>query len=221
MRVLVADTDAIWVKKLSDEAEKRSMIVECAGNGLEVIKRIRRTPYEALITEVSLPEVDGILACRQIRKLSNLPILFLSSKNQPSEKMAAFEAGADDYILKPCYIPELFARLHVHTRRNEGISVRLPLCIDGITVDKSGKILFIDHRKIEVTPKEFELLALLCENVNIALSRSQIIERVWGSDFYGDDRTIDSHIRSLRRKIAPYHSYIQTVWGYGYKLSKD
>jgi len=221
MRILVADTDVNWVKKLSDEARKRNLIVEHARNGLDAIKQVRRTPYDALITEISLPEVDGVLACRQIRKVSNLPILFLSSKNQPSEKMAAFEAGADDYILKPCYLPELFARLQVHIRRNEGASIRLPLCIDGITVDKSGKILFIDHRKIEVTPKEFDLLALLCENVNIALSRSQIIERVWGPDFYGDDRTIDSHIRSLRRKITPYHPYIQTVWGYGYKLSKD
>jgi DNA-binding response OmpR family regulator len=221
MRILVADTDTNWVKKLSEEAEKHNMVIDHASNGMEAIKRIRRNSYDALITEVSLPDVDGVLACRQIRKISNLPILFLSSKNKPSEKMAAFEAGADDYVLKPCYLPEIFARLQVHLRRKDGFSFRLPLCIDGIMVDKSGKILFIDNRKVEVTPKEFELLALLCENVNIALSRSQIIERIWGADFLGDDRTIDSHIRSLRRKIEPYHTYIRTVWGYGYKLSKE
>ncbi len=174
-----------------------------------------------MITEISLPDIDGVLACRQIRKISNLPILFLSSKNKPSEKMAAFEAGADDYVLKPCYLPEIFARLQVHLRRKDGSSFRLPLCIDGIMVINRGKFSLLIIERLKSLPKNLNCWRCFVKMSTLLYHAAKSLSEFGVLIIWEMIAPLILIIRSLRRKIEPYHTYIRTVWGYGYKLSKD
>jgi len=218
--ILIVDSDPRVRREITDYAKKTGYDVDEAEDGINAIKIFRRREYDAIILDVFLPELDGIDVVRQIRKKSGVPVIFLTAKSREHERLAGFEAGADDYVIKPFYVSELFARLNVLMARG-AVSRRTVLSIRGLSVDLNSREVYVDEKPAVLTPREYDLLVFLMENPNIALSRETILKEVWGPDFEGTDRTVDTHIRTLREAIKPYSGCVMTVWGIGYKLDNS
>lgn len=218
VQLLLADSDKRTQEQIRAGVEKHGYELDTAESGIAAMKLLRRKEYDILLTELELPELDGINVCRQVRKASGIPVIFLSPKSREIDKMKAFDAGADDYVVKPFFTSELMARVHVFLERAGSSGKQAALFCGGISVYLNAKEAYVDGRLIELSPREYALLVLLMENQNIVLSRDVILDEVWGRDYEGTDRTVDSHIKSLRSHIQPYRQYINTVWGIGYKL---
>lgn len=218
MKLLLATSEPSEQDKIIVEAAKHGFEIDAVTDGITAIKFFRRKQYSLAIIDGHLLELDGLIVCRQFRKTSAIPIVILSSKSREFDRLAAFEAGADDYVLKPYFATELFARVKAILKRC-GSGMNMPVInVGGIAIHTDSRAVYVDERVIALTPKEYELLLFLSQNINIALSRDTILLRVWGEDFEGVDRTVDSHIKALRANIKPYDNMIVSVWGYGYKL---
>lgn len=218
IQILLVDSDEGIRTKIKNRAEEAGYAVDEAGDGVSAVKMFRRKVYDLVIMDVYLPELDGINVCRQIRKISDAFIIFLTAKGRETDRLVGFEAGADDYILKPFYVSELMARISTILRRCRNQDMRSVLYSDGVSVHLHSRAVYVDDVPIALAPKEYELLIFLLENRNIALSRETILDQIWGEDFEGTDRTVDTHIRMLREHIKPYGDRITTVWGIGYKF---
>ncbi|NMA49826.1 MAG: response regulator transcription factor, partial [Tissierellia bacterium] len=191
-----------------------------ADNGEMALEYLRIKEYDAVLLDVMMPIRDGWSVLKELRKTSSIPVIMLTAKGEEYDKLYGFELGADDYLVKPFSPKELMARLKVILKRGklkEGTDIYAHL---GLEIDPSARSVYIDKKNIKLTPKEFDLLFYLIQNKNIALSRQQILDGVWGIDFYGDDRTVDQHIKMLRESISPYKDLIKTVWGIGYKYEE-
>ena len=165
--------------------------------------------------DIMMPEMDGYMACKEIKKIKNIPFIMLSARSEEYDKLIGFDLGIDDYVTKPFSPKELIARVKaVLNRNNESVCLEL----DGIKIDDLAHEVYIDNMQIELTPKEYDLLKYLIENKNIALSRENLLTKIWGYDFYGDDRTVDTHIKTLRAHLGKYRDLIKTVRGMGYKI---
>jgi DNA-binding response OmpR family regulator len=215
---------------VDDEARIREMIIEYmslenyeidqASDGLEAIELIKKNKYLIVILDVMMPRIDGWTVVREIRKLNNTPIIMLTARGEEYDKLLGFELGVDDYIVKPFSPKELLARVKAIIRRSS-ISKEEEIqkySFDGVTIEYSSRNVYVDDKAVNLTPKEYELLAFLVKNKNRALSREHILTEVWGYDFIGDDRTVDTHIKMLRDRLKTYRRYIVTVWGLGYKF---
>jgi DNA-binding response OmpR family regulator len=171
--------------------------------------------------DVMMPKLDGFSACKEIKKIKDIPVIMLSARGEEYDKLFGFELGIDDYMVKPFSPKELMARINAVLARHStpaAAETNQVLEFGGLVIDIPGRSVTVDGEKIELTPKEYDLLFFLVENKNIALSRDKLLSDIWGYDFFGDDRTIDTHIKNLRNNLGPYRDYIVTLRGVGYKF---
>ena len=170
--------------------------------------------------DIMMPKLDGFSACKEIRKIKDIPIIMLSARSEEYDKLFGFELGIDDYVVKPFSPKELMARVNAVLSRNSASErpVEKVMKFDGLEINIPARTVYVDGKKVDLTPKEYDLLFYLVENKNIALSRDKLLSDIWGYDFFGDDRTIDTHIKNLRNNLGKYRDYIVTLRGVGYKF---
>lgn len=222
-RVLVVDDEKLIVKGIRFSLEQDGMQVDCAYDGEEALEYARSNPYDIILLDVMLPKLSGFEVCQQIREFSGTPIVMLTAKGDDMDKILGLDYGADDYITKPFNILEVKARIKAIMRRtarkNEEKTAARTLESRGMRLDLDGRRAYINDREINLTAKEFEVLELLMKNPNKVYSREKLLDTVWGSDYPGDVRTVDVHIRRLREKVEETPSepmYVHTKWGVGY-----
>ena len=225
-RALVVDDEKLIVKGIRFSLEQDNMQVDCAYDGEEALEYARNNQYDIILLDVMLPKLTGFEVCQQIREFSNVPIIMLTAKGDDMDKILGLEYGADDYITKPFNILEVKARIKAIMRRTEprrimGEVASAPKVVESgeMRLDCEGRRAYIDGKEIGLTAKEFEVLELLMLNPNKVYSRESLLQLVWGTDYPGDVRTVDVHIRRLREKIEQNPSepkYVHTKWGVGY-----
>ncbi len=222
-RLLVVD-DAEKIRKLIRKyAEFEGHQVTEAENGMEAVELVRRSPegFDLVIMDVMMPELDGFSAAGEIRKASPMPVLMLSARGEEYDRIHGFELGVDDYVVKPFSPKELMLRVNAimnRARPQEESAKRRQVALEGLCIDFDARVVTVDGQRAELSPKEYELLTYLVENKGLALTREMLITNVWGYDFYGDDRTLDTHIKLLRKSLGPYSRFIVTLRGVGYRF---
>ncbi len=218
LKLLIVD-DEIKIREVVKEYAK-AMDYECdeAANGYEAIEKALNNEYDCIILDIMMPELDGFSALKEIRKQSDVSIIMLSARLEEEDKLTSFEIGIDDYVTKPFSPKELMARVKAVCDRRKKNANTEKFVHEDMIVDISGRTLTIEGERIMVTPKEFELLLYLIKNKGIALDRERILEAIWGFDYDGDDRTVDTHVKMLRRNLGKYKDCIETVRSVGYKF---
>ncbi|MCR5768769.1 MAG: response regulator transcription factor [Lachnospiraceae bacterium] len=218
LKVLIADDESRMRKLVRDFLTKNNFIVLEAEDGEKALDVFFSDKDIALvILDVMMPKLDGWQVCREIRSESKVPIIMLTAKSDERDELLGFELGVDEYITKPFSPKILVARVDALLRRSNAFSEEIPE-IGGIKIDKSAHQVFIDDEPIDLSVKEYELLTYFIENKGVALSRDKILNNVWNYDYYGDARTIDTHVKKLRSKLGSKGDYIKTIWGMGYKF---
>lgn len=220
--ILVVDDETQIRRLIRKYAEFEGFAVFEAENGMQAIDMCRESNYDIVIMDVMMPELDGFSACTEIRKFSSVPMIMLSARGEEYDRIHGFENGVDDYVVKPFSPRELMMRVNAIIKRYTGKEEDLPdhetFTIGKLTVDFTGRLVYVDGKKVNLSPKEYDLLFYLVKNRNIALTREKLITNVWGYDFYGDDRTLDTHIKLLRKSLGECSDYIVTLRGVGYRF---
>lgn len=219
-KLLVVDDEKGIREVIREYSEFNGHEVTEAEDGMTAVGFCKLNEYDLIVMDIMMPRLDGYSACKEIRKISNVPIIMLSARGEEYDKLFGFELGIDDYVVKPFSPKELMARINAVLSRNASRESDTPqvLKFDGLEIDIPGRTVTVDGERIELTPKEYDLLFYLVENKNIALSRDRLLSDIWGYDFFGDDRTIDTHIKNLRNNLGNYRDYIVTMRGVGYKF---
>ena len=220
-RILVVDDEERIRQIIRKYAEFEGYQVEEASNGMQAVHICRHENFDLIIMDIMMPELDGFSACREIRKTTSTPVIMLSACGEEYDRIHGFELGVDDYVVKPFSPKELMMRVGAILKRAKGgigDSQREMVSFGGLTVYFTGRIVYIDGKRVDMTPKEYELLFYMVKNQGIALTREKLINEVWGYDFMGDDRTLDTHIKLLRKSLGPYSGYIVTLRGVGYRF---
>lgn len=224
LKILVVDDEAKIRHVIREYAEFENYEVEEAIDGMDAIAKCKETHFDIIIMDVMMPKLDGFSTIKEIRKISDTPVIMLSARGEEYDKLFGFEIGIDDYVVKPFSPKELMARIHAVLSRVkvpvEKREAREQYVYEDLTVDMLGRNVFVCGKKKELTPKEYELLHYFILNKNIALSRETILNKVWGYDFYGEDRTVDTHVKMLRNNLGKYRNKIVTVRGMGYKFEE-
>ena len=220
VNILVCDDDKEIVDAIEIYLQQEGYHVIKAYDGEQAIEQLEKNDVQLLIMDVMMPRLDGFSACKEIRKFKNTPILMLSARTEEYDKLFGFEMGVDDYVVKPFSPKEVLARINAIIKRNKSGNepVGETVKFEGLEINFTARDVFIDGEKANLTPKEYDLLFYLVKNKNIALTRNKLLEEVWGYDFFGDDRTIDTHIKMLRNNLGPYRKFIVTLRGMGYKF---
>ena len=226
--ILVVDDEVRIRSIIKKYAEFEGHTVSEAGDGMEAVLLCRQNSYDLIIMDIMMPELDGFSACREIRKITSTPIIMLSARGEEYDKINGFELGIDDYVVKPFSPKELMLRVEAVLKRvgrsaeqgNKPQNQIVELDGGGLRADLTARIVYIDGERVEMSPKEYDLFFYMLENRNIALSREKLISEVWGYDFYGDARTLDTHIKLLRKSLGKYSSYIVTLRGMGYRFEE-
>jgi len=222
LKILVVDDESRMRKLVRDFLVKSNYDVLEAGDGEEALEIFYRQKDIALIIlDVMMPKLDGREVCREIRAVSKVPIIMLTARADEQDELQGFQLGVDEYISKPFSPKILVARVEAILRRTGRAENENVLSCGGIQLDKAAHQVFIDGESVELSYKEFELLAYFMENKGIALSREKILNHVWNYDYFGDARTIDTHVKKLRSKMGAKGEMIKTIWGMGYKLEAD
>ena len=216
MKILVVDDEELIRSVIKEYASLEGYQVIEAENGIEAIEKCKNDNFDLIIMDIMMPKLDGYQAVKKIYKEKNIPVLMLSARGEEYDKLLGFDLGIDDYVQKSFSPKELMARVKAILKRVNKETKKLTVL--GITIDEEAHEITIDGQKTVLTLKEYELLKYLIENQNIAVSREQLLNNIWGYDFYGDDRTVDTHIKTLRSKIGPYKDNIVTLRGVGYKF---
>ena len=220
--VLVVDDESRMRKLVRDFLEREGFEVLEAGDGVEAMDLFYEEKEVALvILDVMMPKMDGWQTLREIRQTSQVPVIMLTARSEERDELQGFKLGVDEYISKPFSPKILVARVEAVLRRSHAVGVGEVLEAGGITVDKAAHQVKIDGKEIDLSFKEFELMAYFVENQGIALSREKILNNVWNYDYFGDARTIDTHVKKLRSKMGEKGNYIKTIWGMGYKFEVD
>ena len=217
-RLLVVDEEDKIREVLKEYATFEGYEVIEAKDGMEAVNICKNEEFDLIIMDVMMPRLDGFSACKEIKKFSDVPVLMLSARSEEYDKLFGFEIGVDDYVVKPFSPKEVMARVKAIISRRKPEKPDSVIKIDGLEIDILSRTVLVDGKKAEMTPKEYELLFYLVRNRNIALSREKLLSDVWGFDFYGDDRTIDAHIKMLRTSLGKYRDHIVTLRGLGYKF---
>jgi len=216
-KILIADDEDRMRKLVGDFLKKQGHQVVEAADGRETLEIFSSDPdIDLVILDVMMPVYDGWSVCREIRKTSQVPIIMLTARGEESDELFGFDLGADEYISKPFSLKILAARIHALLRRTE--NAKEIMNFGDLVIDKPGRQVYLAGKKIELSPKEFDLLLYLAENAGIALSREQILNAVWNYDYLGDGRTVDTHIKKIRAKLGDKSDLIQTVRGLGYRF---
>ena len=225
--ILVVDDEARIRSIVRKYAEFEGHTVTEAGDGMQAVHLCRKEKFDIIILDIMMPELDGFSACREIRKSAQTPIIMLSARGEEYDKINGFECGADDYVVKPFSPRELMLRVEAVMKRvkrgNEEKAQQneiVELDGGGLRVDLTARIVFVDGARVEMSPKEYELFFYLLRNKNVALTREKLISEVWGYDFYGDARTLDTHVKLLRKSLGRYSDYIVTLRGVGYRFEE-
>lgn len=221
-KILVVDDEFRIRQIIRKYAEFEGFTVEEAVDGMQAIEICRKEQFDLIIMDVMMPELDGFSACREIRKFSQTPIIMLSARGEEYDKIHGFELGSDDYVVKPFSPKELMMRVNAVIKRSSGSSQgetkKDVFSYEGLEVDFSARIVTIDGKRIEMTPKEYDLFFFMVKNKGLALTREKLISEVWGYDFFGDERTLDTHIKLLRKSLRDYSKCIVTLRGVGYRF---
>jgi two-component system response regulator ResD len=224
--ILVVDDEDKIRELIKKYAVFEGHTVAQACDGMEAVALCRSHPndFDIILMDVMMPELDGFSAVKEIRKYTATPVLMLSARGEEYDRIHGFELGIDDYVVKPFSPKELMMRIHAIVKRSNpaiGEAVRNVQRFEGLTVDFTGRIVTVDGEEAELSPKEYDLLFYLVNNKNIALTREKLITNVWGYDFYGDDRTLDTHIKLLRKSLKNYSKFIVTLRGVGYRFEVE
>lgn len=221
-KLLIVDDEILIREMISKYAKYEGYSCDEASNGLEAVEAALKKDYDCIIMDVMMPDLDGFSACKEIRKEKNTPIIMLSALGEEYDKIHGFDLGIDDYVVKPFSPKELMMRINAILKRVQGTSAHHEqIQVRGLLVDFTGRIVTIDGKKIDLSPKEYDLLFYMIRNRGIALTREKLLQNVWGYDFFGDDRTLDTHIKLLRRNLGEYGKYIVTLRGVGYRFEKE
>ena len=216
-RILVVDDEENIREVVREYCELNGWMADEAPDGMDALEMVKNTDYDCVILDVMMPRLDGFSTCREIKKLKQIPVIMLSARQEEYDKLFGFELGVDDYVVKPFSPKELMARVKVvlERGRHAGNSV---MKFGGLEIDALGRTVSVNGKKVQLTPKEIDLLLYMAAHRNIALSRETLLEEVWNYDYFGDDRTVDTHIKMLRRNLGEYRDCIVTVRGMGYKF---
>ncbi len=219
-KILIVDDEQKIREVIREYSEFNGYEVEEAADGMDAVSLCRLNDYDLIIMDIMMPRLDGYSACKEIKKTKDIPVIMLSARGEEYDKLFGFELGIDDYVVKPFSPKELMARVNAVLARSNAKQDEQPevLKFDGLEINMPARTVTVDGKKAELTPKEYELLFYLVKNKNIALSRNKLLSDIWGYDFFGDDRTIDTHIKNLRNNLGPYRDHIVTLRGVGYKF---
>ena len=221
VRILIVDDEERIREMIREYTSLEGFNIDEASDGIEALKLFKKWQYSLVILDVMMPKMDGWGVCREIRKTSQVPIIMLTARGEEYDKLFGFELGVDDYMVKPFSPKELLARMKAIIRRSsadESTSNGESISFEGLVIKFNSRNVYVDGNIVSLTPKEYELLSFLVQNPNRVFSRDQLLNSVWGYDFAGDDRTVDTHIKMLRDSVKGYRKFIVTVWGTGYKF---
>lgn len=222
-RILVTDDEQKIREMIRKYAEFESFTVDEAKDGFDAVNKAGKEKYDLIIMDVMMPNLDGFSAVKEIKKKDpNVPVIMLSALGEEYDKIHGFDVGVDDYVVKPFSTKELMMRIHAILKRTNADTVdNEKFVLNDLVIDYAARTVTIKNERIQLSPKEYELLVYLVKNRGIALTREKILETVWGYDFFGDDRTLDTHVKLLRKNLGDYNKYIVTLRGVGYRFEKD
>ncbi len=216
-RLLIVDDEEKIREVVKEYALLNGYEVAEAEDGLDALSAVEQQPIDLVILDIMMPKLDGYEVCKRIKTSSNIPVIMLSARGEEYDKLFGFEIGVDDYMVKPFSPKELMARVKAVLERGK-LNNQARYKFAGLEIDVKGRSVKVDNKVANLTPKEIDLLLYMVENQNVALSREKLLTEVWDYDYYGDDRTVDSHIKMLRHNLGPYRDFIVTVRGMGYKF---
>ena len=219
MKILIVDDEEMIRAVLREYVEFEGNEADEAEDGMQAVKLCKANDYDLILMDIMMPHLDGFSAVKEIKKTKDIPVIMLSARGEEYDKLFAFELGVDDYVTKPFSPKEVMARINAVTkRRAQPTTGNEILKFEGLEIDMAGRNVYVDGVKAELTPKEYELLFYLVRNRGIALTREKLLCDVWGFDFFGDDRTVDTHVKMLRGNLKEYRKFIVTLRGFGYKF---
>lgn len=216
-KILIVDDEENIREVVREYCELSGYETDEASDGLEAIDKVKNNHYDCIVLDIMMPKLDGFSACREIKKIDDVPVIMLSARTEEYDKLFGFEIGVDDYVIKPFSPKELMARIKVILERGSHHESKI-LKYGGLEIDVPGRTVTVDGERANLTPKEIDLLIYLAQHQNVALSRQKLLEEVWNYDYFGDDRTVDTHIKMLRHSLGKYRDHIVTVRGMGYKF---
>ena len=219
-RILIVDDEAKIRTLIRKYAEFDGYEVEEAADGMEALEKLKNGRFDIAVMDVMMPDLDGFSVCREMKKFTDVPVLMLSARGEEYDRIHGFELGVDVYVVKPFSPRELMMRINViiNRRSPHGDNQHERAEFGGLTIDFAAHIVYIDGQPVDMSPKVYDLLTYLVRNQGVGLTREQLISNVWGYDFYGDDRTLDTHIKLLRLALGPYRDHVVTIRGYGYRF---
>lgn len=218
-KILVVDDEEKIREVIREYGEFEGHNVTEAGDGMEAINICKTEDFDIIIMDIMMPRLDGFSAVKEIKKTKDIPVLMLSARGEEYDKLFGFEIGIDDYVVKPFSPKEVMARINVIINRNKVKDTKnKKIVLKGLEIDFVGRSVYVDKQKVDMTPKEYDLLFYMVKNKNIALTREKLLNEIWGYDFFGDDRTVDTHIKMLRNSLGIYRDFIVTLRGLGYKF---
>lgn len=226
--ILIVDDEEMIRKLIRKYAEFDGFTVTEAVDGMDAVNKFNHGEFDIIIMDIMMPELDGFTASRKIRETSDVPIIMLSARGEEYDKINGFEIGIDDYVIKPFSPKELMLRVEAIMKRTKQRAAKkeeskneiISLANGGLVADITARIVYIDGERVDMSPKEYELFFYMLKNKNIALSRDKLLSDVWGYDFFGDDRTLDTHIKILRKSLGKYSDFIVTIRGMGYRFEE-
>ena len=226
-KILIVDDEEMIRKLIRKYAEFEGHEVSEAVDGMDAVIKIKNGSFDLVVMDIMMPELDGFSASREIRKFSSVPIIMLSARGEEYDKINGFEIGIDDYVVKPFSPKELMLRINAIIKRSakkeeeaQPKNQVVSMAGGGLVADITARIVYVDGERVDMSPKEYELFFYMLKNKNIALSRDKLLQDVWGYDFFGDDRTLDTHIKILRKSLGPYSDFIVTIRGMGYRFEE-
>lgn len=219
-RLLVVDDESRIRDMIIKYAKYEGYEVTEAGDGFSAIELAIKNDYDIIIMDVMMPELDGFSAVKEIRKTKNTPVIMLSARGEEYDRIHGFEVGADDYVVKPFSVKELMMRVQAILSRSttKVVTNSDTVAFEGLEIDYAARVVKVDGSRVDMSPKEYDLLFYMSKNNNIALSRENLLTEIWGYDYFGDDRTLDTHIKLLRKSLGQYQKFIVTVRGVGYRF---
>ena len=222
-KLLIVDDEAKIREVIKEYAEFSGYEAHEAADGMSAVGMVKLNDYDLIIMDIMMPKLDGFSSVKEIHKIKKIPVIMLSARGEEYDKLFGFELGIDDYVVKPFSPKELMARVNAVLNRYEGgeqVSSDV-MSFEGLEVNFAARTVTIDGEKVNLTPKEYDLLFYMIQNRNIALSRDKLLSDIWGYDFFGDDRTIDTHVKNQRNNLGKYRKFIVTLRGIGYKFEYE
>ena len=222
-KILIVDDEEKIREVIREYAEFSGYEAEEAADGMSAIGMVKLNDYDLIIMDIMMPKLDGFSAVKEIQKIKDIPVIMLSVRGEEYDKLFGFELGIDDYVVKPFSPKELMARVNAVLSRRDPSERKASSVqkFEGLEVNMAARTITVDGKRVDLTPKEYDLLFYMIQNKNIALSREQLLGDIWGYDYYGEDRTIDTHVKNLRHRLGPYQKFIVTIRRIGYKFEYE